>query len=125
MYGSSTQLVLTTGKGVNGFTLDPSIGEFILTHPNIKIPEKPKTVYSINEGNSMHWHAPCKKFVEEVKNANKPYSLRYVGSMVSDVHRTILYGGIFMYPADKKVVIHFMLYFRNVAMLNNISSYIE
>lgn len=103
MYGSSTQLILTTGNGVNGFTLDPSIGEFILTHPNIKIPEKPKTVYSINEGNSVHWHAPVTQFVRDVKNCKpKPYSLRYVGSMVSDVHRTILYGGIFMYPADKK-----------------------
>lgn len=103
MYGSSTQLILTRGNGVNGFTLDPSIGEFILTHPNIKIPENPKTVYSINEGNSVHWHAPVTQFVHDVKNCKpKPYSLRYVGSMVSDVHRTILYGGIFMYPADKK-----------------------
>ena len=83
MYGSSTQLVLTTGNGVNGFTLDPSIGEFLLTHPNIKIPEKPKTVYSVNEGNSRYWDAATKKFVTQVKSdGKKPYSLRYVGSMV-------------------------------------------
>ena len=63
MYGSSTQLVLTTGHGVNGFTLDPTIGEFILTHPDIKIPAKPKTVYSVNEGNSMFWDAPTTAFV--------------------------------------------------------------
>ena len=103
MYGSSTQMVLTTGHGVNGFTLDPSIGEFILTHPNIKIPEKPKTVYSVNEGNARYWDAPTKAFVDSMKNKEgKPYSLRYVGSMVSDVHRTLLYGGVFMYPGDSK-----------------------
>lgn len=103
MYGSSTQLVLTTGNGVNGFTLDPSIGEFLLTHPNIKIPEKPKTVYSVNEGNSRYWDTATKRFVDEAKsNGKKPYSLRYVGSMVSDVHRTLLYGGVFMYPGDSK-----------------------
>jgi fructose-1,6-bisphosphatase I len=103
MYGSSTQLVFTAGNGVHGFTLDPAIGEFILTHRDIKIPEKPKTIYSINEGNSIYWHEPVRRFVEQVKNAQpKPYSARYVGSMVSDVHRTLLYGGIFMYPADKK-----------------------
>eukprot|EP00949_MAST-11_sp_MAST-11-sp1_P003488 g3488.t1 len=103
MYGSSTQLVLTTGDGVNGFTLDPSVGEFILTHPRIRIPEKPKTVYSINEGNSRYWDEPTSAFVNFAKGKDgKPYSLRYVGSMVSDVHRTLLYGGIFMYPGDKK-----------------------
>eukprot|EP00941_MAST-03F_sp_MAST-3F-sp1_P001005 g1005.t1 len=104
MYGSSTQMVLTTGNGVNGFTLDPSIGEFILTHPNIRIPENSKRIYSINEGNSRHWDDVTRAFVDEVKSGltGKPYSLRYVGSMVSDVHRTLLYGGVFMYPADKK-----------------------
>ena len=103
MYGSSTQLVLTTGNGVNGFTLDPSIGEFLLTHPNIKIPEKSKTVYSVNEGNSRYWDAATARFVNQVKTeGKKPYSLRYVGSMVSDVHRTLLYGGISMYPGDSK-----------------------
>ena len=103
MYGSSTQMVLTTGHGVNGFTLDPSIGEFILTHPNIRIPDKPKTVYSVNEGNARYWDAPTTAFVSAMKNQEgKPYSLRYVGSMVSDVHRTLLYGGVFMYPGDSK-----------------------
>eukprot|EP00939_MAST-03C_sp_MAST-3C-sp1_P002386 g2386.t1 len=102
MYGSSTQLVLTTGKGVNCFTLDPAIGEFILTHAKMTIPAKPKTIYSINEGNSKYWDDATIRFVSDVKNLTKPYSLRYVGSMVSDVHRTLLYGGIFMYPADKK-----------------------
>jgi len=102
MYGSSTQLVLTFGNGVNGFTLDPSIGEFILTHSNIKVPEKPKTIYSVNEGNYTLWDEPTRNFVEHVKTAKKPYSARYVGSMVSDVHRTLMYGGIFLYPADSK-----------------------
>ena len=102
MYGSSTQMVLTTGNGVNVFTLDPSLGEFILTMPNVRIPETPKTIYSVNEGNAKYWHAPTTAFVEKVKNLEKPYSLRYVGSMVSDVHRTLLYGGVFLYPADTK-----------------------
>ncbi|KAF0695687.1 Aste57867_13509 [Aphanomyces stellatus] len=102
MYGSSTQLVLTWGNGVNGFTLDPTIGSFILSHPDIKIPENPKTIYSCNEGNLSLWDAQTTQFVEECKNKPKPYSARYVGSMVSDVHRTLLYGGIFFYPADKK-----------------------
>ena len=104
MYGSSTQMVLTFGNGVNIFTHDPAIGEFILTHPNVRIPENPKTIYSVNEGNAVYWHEPVRKFVDIVKNKQekKPYSLRYVGSMVADVHRTLLYGGIFMYPNDKK-----------------------
>ncbi|KAI4299041.1 hypothetical protein L6164_032537 [Bauhinia variegata] len=105
MYGSSCTLVLSTGNsGVNGFTLDPSLGEFILTHPNIKIPEKGK-IYSVNEGNAKNWDAPTAKYVEDCKfpqDGSSPKSLRYVGSMVADVHRTLLYGGIFMYPADKK-----------------------
>jgi fructose-1,6-bisphosphatase I len=103
MYGSSTQLVLTTGHGVNIFTLDPSIGEFILTDSDVKIPSKPKTIYSLNEGNSVYWYEPVSKFVQWCKESKpSPYSARYVGSMVSDVHRTILYGGIFLYPADTK-----------------------
>ncbi|KAI4296302.1 hypothetical protein L6164_036270 [Bauhinia variegata] len=105
MYGSSCTLVLRTGSsGVNGFTLDPSLGEFILTHPNIKIPKKGK-IYSVNEGNAKNWDAPTAKYVEDCKfpqDGSSPKSLRYVGSMVADVHRTLLYGGIFMYPADKK-----------------------
>lgn len=102
MYGSATQLVYTSGNGVQGFTLDPSSGEFVLTHPSIKIkPHHP--IYSVNEGNSLYWFEPTKKYVESVKNPakGKPYSQRYVGSMVADVHRTLIYGGIFMYPGDK------------------------
>ncbi|CAN1175853.1 Fructose-1,6-bisphosphatase, cytosolic [Linum perenne] len=104
MYGSSCTLVLSTGKGVNGFTLDPSLGEFILTHPDIKIPKKGK-IYSVNEGNAKNWDGPTAKYVESCKypkDGSSPKSLRYIGSMVADVHRTLLYGGIFMYPADKK-----------------------
>ncbi|DAZ96360.1 TPA: hypothetical protein N0F65_008010 [Lagenidium giganteum] len=102
MYGSSTQLVMSWGKGVHGFTLDPTIGAFILSHKDIRIPDKPKTIYSCNEGNYSLWDAPTRAFVDECKNKSPPYSARYVGSMVSDVHRTLLYGGIFAYPADSK-----------------------
>ncbi|TVU19544.1 hypothetical protein EJB05_35696, partial [Eragrostis curvula] len=104
MYGSSCTLVLSTGNGVNGFTLDPSLGEFILTHPNIKVPKKGK-IYSVNEGNAKNWDGPTTKFVEKCKfpqDGSSPKSLRYIGSMVADIHRTLLYGGIFLYPADKK-----------------------
>jgi len=102
MYGSATQLVYTSGHGVQGFTLDPSTGEFVLTHPNIRVKEH-HPIYSVNEGNSLYWFEPTKKYVESVKNptTGKPYSQRYVGSMVADVHRTLIYGGIFMYPGDK------------------------
>ncbi|KAA3457189.1 fructose-1,6-bisphosphatase, cytosolic isoform X2 [Gossypium australe] len=104
MYGSSCTLVLSTGEGVNGFTLDPSLGEFILTHPDIKIPKKGK-IYSVNEGNAKNWDGPTAKYVEKCKfpkDGSSSKSLRYIGSMVADVHRTLLYGGIFLYPADKK-----------------------
>ncbi|KAM5562318.1 fructose-1,6-bisphosphatase, cytosolic [Rosa sericea] len=104
MYGSSCTFVLTTGSGVHGFTLDPSLGEFILTHPDIKIPKKGK-IYSVNEGNAKNWDGPTAKYVEKCKfptDGSSPKSLRYIGSMVADVHRTLLYGGIFLYPADKK-----------------------
>ena len=103
MYGSSCNLVLTTGQGVDGFTLDEALGEFILTHPDIKIPSRGK-IYSFNEGNAMHFYPPVTKYLESIKfPANgKPYSARYIGSMVADVHRTLLYGGIFGYPDDKK-----------------------
>ncbi|XP_042493090.1 fructose-1,6-bisphosphatase, cytosolic [Macadamia integrifolia] len=104
MYGSSCMLVLSTGSGVNGFTLDPSLGEFILTHADIKIPKKGK-IYSVNEGNANNWDGPTAKYVEKCKfpkDGSSSKSLRYVGSMVADVHRTLLYGGIFLYPADKK-----------------------
>lgn len=102
-YGAATMLMLTTGHGVNGFTLDQSIGEFILTHPNLKMP-KSRNIYSVNEGNSMYWEPACKEYFDSVKfpKEGKPYSARYIGSMVADVQRTLLYGGIFAYPADSK-----------------------
>lgn len=105
IYGSSTMFVYTTGDGVHGFTLDPSIGEFLLSHENIKIPERGK-IYSINEGNSSYWNESMQKYVrylhEEDKSTGRPYSGRYIGSLVGDAHRTLLYGGIFMYPGDRK-----------------------
>nr|ACU23968.1 unknown [Glycine max] len=104
MYGSSCTLVLSTGSGVNGFTLDPSLGEFILTHPDINIPKKGR-IYSVSEGNAKNWDGPTTMYVENCKypkDGSSPKSLRYIGSMVADVHRTLLYGGIFLYPADKK-----------------------
>ncbi|CAH1763513.1 2281_t:CDS:2 [Entrophospora sp. SA101] len=104
MYGSSANMVITLGNGVNGYTLDNAIGEFILTHPNIKIPSRGK-IYSVNEGNEKYWYEPCKKYFNSLKyppEGKNPYSARYIGSMVADVHRTLLYGGIFAYPADKK-----------------------
>jgi fructose-1,6-bisphosphatase I len=83
--------------------LSQALGEFILTHPDIRLPERGK-IYSFNEGNSMHFHEPTKKYLESIKypSNGKPYSARYIGSMVADVHRTLLYGGIFGYPGDKK-----------------------
>jgi fructose-1,6-bisphosphatase I len=102
MYGASAQLVLTMKDGpVNGFTMDNGLGEFILTHPNMQMPKK-RGIYSCNEGNSKYWEDPVKEWVDNLKNAEKPYSARYIGSMVADAYRTLLYGGIFAYPADKK-----------------------
>lgn len=105
IYGSSTIFVYTSGNGVHGFTLDPSFGEFILSHPNIRTPKKSK-IYSINEGNYLYWHPGLKKYIkwlqEEDAATERPYSSRYIGSMVSDIHRNLLYGGIYMYPADSR-----------------------
>ncbi|MBI5178742.1 MAG: class 1 fructose-bisphosphatase [Nitrospinae bacterium] len=105
VYGSSTMFVYTTGLGVHGFTLDPGVGEFILSHPNMKSPDK-GGIYSINEGNSINWDAKTHKVVEHFKANDKtdgrPYSGRYIGSLVADFHRNLLKGGIFMYPPDKK-----------------------
>jgi fructose-1,6-bisphosphatase I len=99
MYGSMTFLMIALGDDVAGFTLDDSLGEFVLTHPHVKMPSAGK-IYSINEGNAANWDAATSRYVNERKSTST--SLRYVGSMVADVHRTLLYGGIFMYPADKK-----------------------
>lgn len=105
IYGSSTIFVYTTGHGVHGFTLDPSVGEFLLSHENIRIPSKGK-IYSLNEGNSCNWSDGMQRYVQYLKESdkttNRPYSLRYIGTMVGDAHRTLLYGGIFAYPGDKK-----------------------
>lgn len=102
MYGSATNLVMTTGQGVNGFTLDASIGEFLLTHPNMSCRPK-RSIYSVNEGNERLWQPWFRKYVDHIKHkTDKPYTARYIGSMVADVHRTILYGGIFAYPDDTK-----------------------
>ncbi|MEE9132960.1 MAG: class 1 fructose-bisphosphatase [Gemmatimonadota bacterium] len=100
VYGSSTMLVYTTGAGVHGFTLEPSIGEFLLSHSNMKIPEPHKRIYSVNEAYYKRWSRGQQKIVDEFKNES--YSLRYIGSLVADFHRTLLYGGIFMYPSDTK-----------------------
>ena len=101
IYGSSTMLVYTTGKGVNGFTLDPSIGEFCLSHPNMQLPED-GFIYSINEGNYVHFPDGVKKYIKycqvEDKKTGRPYTSRYIGSMVADVHRNLIKGGIFIYP---------------------------
>lgn len=106
MYGASAQLVITMkGGSVNGFTMDNALGEFILTHPNMKMP-KSRAIYSVNEGNSLYWEEPVKEYFNSLKypieKEGKPYSARYIGSMVADAYRTLLYGGVFAYPADKK-----------------------
>lgn len=101
IYGSSVMFVYTYGNGVNGFTLDPGIGSFLLSHPKITIPEK-KNIYSINEGNFDLYKEPVRKYLNSIKHEEKPYKARYVGSMVADIHRTILKGGIFLYPEDEK-----------------------
>ncbi|PGG96681.1 fructose-1,6-bisphosphatase I [Blastomyces parvus] len=104
MYGASAQLVITMKGGtVNGFTMDTSLGEFILTHPNMRLPAK-RAIYSVNEGNSMFWDDWVLDYFKDLKYpaAGKPYSSRYIGSMVADAYRTLLYGGVFAYPADKK-----------------------
>ncbi len=107
LYGSSVMCVYTSGNGVNGFTLDPSIGSFLLSHRHIRVPEK-GSLYAINEGNEMLWSDGVRRYIKDIKTNNirmeKPYKLRYIGSMVADVHRTLLKGGIFIYPKDKKDV---------------------
>lgn len=106
LYGSSTMFVITTGHGgVHGFTYDPTVGEFFLSHENIRIPNR-ASLYSINEGNTFHWTDDVKRWnaflKDEDKSTGRPYGARYVGSLVADAHRTLMKGGIFAYPADKK-----------------------
>ncbi|MDB9823512.1 class 1 fructose-bisphosphatase [Deltaproteobacteria bacterium] len=105
IYGSSTIMVYTTGNGVHGFTLYPSVGEFLLSHENIRIPDKGK-IYSVNESNYPYWDEKTRALIDYFKTKDKetgrPYTARYVGSLVADFHRNLLKGGIFMYPADLK-----------------------
>jgi fructose-1,6-bisphosphatase I len=105
IYGSSTMLVFTTGEGVHGFTLDPSVGEFYLSHPDIRIPQKSK-YFSVNEGNYNYWDENMRRYIkylkEEDKESGRPYSARYIGSLVADFHRNLISGGIFLYPRDNK-----------------------
>ena len=103
MYGSSTMLVFTAGQGVHGFTLDPGVGEYLLSHEHIRIPAKGK-VYAVNEGNYHKWAAGTRQFVDYLKAYDKatgrPYSTRYSGCLVADVHRLLLGGGIYLYPGE-------------------------
>ncbi|MEJ2722355.1 MAG: class 1 fructose-bisphosphatase [bacterium] len=105
VYGSSTMLVYTAGHGVNGFTLDPSIGEFLLSHENICLPDPPR-YYSVNQGYEKYWTDGIRRYTRWLQGedgAPRALSLRYIGSMVSDIHRTLLAGGVFYYPADTRV----------------------
>lgn len=105
VYGSSTMLVYTTGKGVNGFTLDPSIGAYCLSHPDMQIPKSGK-IYSVNQGNFHTFPQGVKDYIDwcqdSDKATNRPYSARYIGSLVADFHRNLLKGGIYMYPSTEK-----------------------
>ena len=105
VYGSSTMFVYTTGNGVNGFTLDPGYGEFVLSHPDIRIPDRAK-IYSVNESSLASWAKGIREYVSHVKEEDpatgRPLNARYIGSLVSDIHRNLLAGGIFLYPASGK-----------------------
>ncbi len=103
LYGTSTMLVYTTGIGVHGFTLDPSVGEFLLSHEDIRIPKR-GSIYSANEGNYGLWDEGTRAYIDHLKTIDGtkglPYKSRYIGSLVADFHRTLLYGGVFLYPSD-------------------------
>ncbi len=107
VYGSSTMLVYTTGNGVNGFTLDPSIGEFLLSHPSIRTPER-GGMYSVNEGNYNSWEEGLKEYIKWMQqeapedNPPRPYTTRYIGSFVADFHRNLMKGGIYIYPSNTR-----------------------
>ena len=104
VYGTSTMLVFTTGAGVNGFTLNPAIGTFYLSHPNMQFPETGK-IYSINEGNYIHFPQGVKNYLKycQLEEEDRPYTSRYIGSLVSDFHRNMIKGGIYIYPKSSKV----------------------
>ena len=102
-----TMMVLTTGNGVNGFTLNPDIGEFVLTHPDIKIPDDTQE-FAINASNRRHWEPPVQRYIDECLEGKtgprgKDFNMRWVAAMVADVHRIITRGGLFMYPIDEKI----------------------
>ena len=103
IYGTSTMLVYTTGVGVNGFTLNPAIGVFYLSHPNMQFPED-GTIYSVNEGNYVHFPQGVKDYIKycQMEEGNRPYTSRYIGSLVSDFHRNMIKGGIYIYPNTSK-----------------------
>lgn len=103
IYGTSTMLVYTTGHGVNGFTLNPAIGTFYLSHPNMLFPEVGQ-IYSVNEGNYVHFPDGVKKYIKycQEEGEGRPYTSRYIGSLVSDIHRNMIKGGIYMYPKSSK-----------------------
>jgi fructose-1,6-bisphosphatase I len=105
LFGSSMMFVYSTGHGVHGFTLDPSVGEFLLSHENLRMPAR-GTIYSTNEGNYGRWSPQMQRYIrylkEEHPESGRPYAARYVGSLVADVHRTILYGGVYCYPGDTR-----------------------
>ncbi|RMZ50178.1 class 1 fructose-bisphosphatase [Flavobacteriaceae bacterium PRS1] len=103
IYGTSTMLVYTTGVGVNGFTLNPAIGTFYLSHPDMKFPKDGK-IYSVNEGNYIHFPQGIKDYIKycQMEEGNRPYTSRYIGSLVSDFHRNMIKGGIYIYPSTSK-----------------------
>jgi len=107
LFGPATMMVLTTGQGVNGFTLNPDVGEFVLTHPDITIPEDTQE-FAINASNARHWEAPIQRYIDECLAGKtgvreKDFNMRWVAAMVADVHRIITRGGLFMYPIDAKI----------------------
>ncbi len=103
VYGTSTMIVYSTGHGVNGFTLNPAIGTYYLSHPNMKFPEK-GNIYSVNEGNYVHFPEGVKKYIKycQEEEGERPYTSRYIGSLVSDFHRNMIKGGIYFYPSTSK-----------------------
>jgi len=103
VYGTSTMIVYTTGHGVNGFTLNPAIGTYYLSHPNMKFP-KDGNIYSVNEGNYIHFPQGVKDYIKycQKEEGDRPYTARYIGSMVSDFHRNLIKGGIYIYPSTSK-----------------------
>jgi fructose-1,6-bisphosphatase I/sedoheptulose-1,7-bisphosphatase len=106
LYGPTTMLILTVGNGVSGFTLDPTLGEFMLTHPKLKVPEQTQE-FAINASNSRFWEAPVKRYVDECMAGKtgprgKDFNMRWIASMVAEAHRILMRGGVFMYPRDTK-----------------------